>query len=153
MFLLKANVAGNRIVFDARESFQHCLKNNFGTRAGHRHSDLATNAFFGAGEDKIVGEGLQPCAFAIGQSARLGVVVNVRAAAARTRHGVRGLVGVEASIDTAERRRLHVQLNFGRQVGVEGILSRLNKFQSFDDGGLLLGQFVIGGVRRYRRIF
>ena len=46
-----------------------------------------------------------------------------------------------------------MQLQFGRNVGIESILSRLDEFQSLNDFGRLFSFFVIGGIVSYRRIF
>ena len=104
-------------------------------------------------KNKIVKESLKFGSLSISQSSRLGVMINMSSAAARTRNCVSGLIVVELSINTAEHRRFDMKLKFRRNICVEGVLSRLDKFQASDDFGRLLGFLVIGSVMRYRRIF
>ena len=99
-------------------------------------------------KNKIVKESLKFGSLSISQSSRLGVMINMSSAAARTRNCVSGLIVVELSINTAEHRRFDMKLKFRRNICVEGVL-----FQASDDFGRLLGFLVIGSVMRYRRIF
>ena len=76
------------------ECLEHSFKNLPGALARYGHTYLATHALLRPLKNEVVGERLQACTLAVHERAVLFPVIDMRAAAARSRHGVRRFLRV-----------------------------------------------------------
>ena len=97
--LKDADAGFDAFVTDALEGLQQSLQDHLSTIAGNGHADLLADGLLGSEEHEVIREGLKPSSLAVRKGPVFGPVVNVRAAATRTRDRVGRLVRVKTPVD------------------------------------------------------